>query len=193
MLAHSYTPICTAGPSPCIYKRGCPRPSQGGRKQRQGRGGLTQTAHSKATPSLAKLVTPTTSTPVQDNISLILPLVFHLASTHLGRDTRRQIHWSVEGPRGSKTPTKNMLSSTSTREWQFTYLALGCTAFFSTCMSCPNSILCGTYILCFYADLPPLPHPCPLPPLNIVISIPISSCFLEPTLQSLLFFIPVRG
>jgi hypothetical protein len=42
---------------------------------------------------------------VQDNISLILPLVFHLASIHLGRDTQRQIHWSVEGPRGSKTPT----------------------------------------------------------------------------------------
>jgi hypothetical protein len=41
---------------------------------------------------------------VQDNISLILPLVFHLASTHLGRDTQHQIHWSVEGPRGSKTP-----------------------------------------------------------------------------------------
>jgi hypothetical protein len=42
---------------------------------------------------------------VQDNISLILPLVFHLASTHLGRDTQRQIHWSVDGPRGSETPT----------------------------------------------------------------------------------------
>jgi hypothetical protein len=55
--------------------------------------------------SLATLVTPTTSTPVQDNISLILPLVFHLASTHLGRDTQRQIHWLVEGPRGSETPT----------------------------------------------------------------------------------------
>jgi hypothetical protein len=51
------------------------------------------------------LVTPTTSTPVQDNISLILSLVFHLASTHLGRDTHRQIHWSVEGPHGSETPT----------------------------------------------------------------------------------------
>jgi hypothetical protein len=55
--------------------------------------------------SLATLVTPTTSTLVQDNISLILPLVFHLASTHLGRDTQRQIHWSVDGPRGSETPT----------------------------------------------------------------------------------------
>jgi hypothetical protein len=46
-------------------------------------------AHSKAKPSLslATLVTPTTSTPVQDNISLIPSLVFHLVSTHLGRDT----------------------------------------------------------------------------------------------------------
>jgi hypothetical protein len=42
---------------------------------------------------------------VQDNISVILPLVFHLASTHLGRDTQQQIHWSVDGPRGSETPT----------------------------------------------------------------------------------------
>ena len=70
---------------------------------------LTQTPHLKADPSLslslATLVTPTTSTPVQDNISLILPLMFHLASTHLGRDTQRQIHWSIEGPRGSETPT----------------------------------------------------------------------------------------
>jgi hypothetical protein len=56
-------------------------------------------------PSLAKLVTPTTSTPVQDNISLILPFMFHLASIHPGRDTQHKIHLSVEGPRGSKTPT----------------------------------------------------------------------------------------
>jgi hypothetical protein len=57
---------------------------------------LSQTAHLRSGPSpslsLATLVTPTTSTPVQDNISLILPLVFHLASTHLGRDMQRQIH-----------------------------------------------------------------------------------------------------
>jgi hypothetical protein len=49
-------------------------------------------AHFKAKPSLAKLVTPTMSTLVQDNISLIPPLVFHLASIHLGRDTQRKIH-----------------------------------------------------------------------------------------------------
>jgi hypothetical protein len=56
---------------------------------------LTQTPHLKTEPSLSltTLVTPTTSTPVQDNISLILSLVFHLASTHLGKDTQRQIHW----------------------------------------------------------------------------------------------------
>jgi hypothetical protein len=54
---------------------------------------------------LATLVTPTTSTPVQDNISLIFPLVFHLASTHLGRSTQQQIHWLADGPRGSETPT----------------------------------------------------------------------------------------
>jgi hypothetical protein len=45
--------------------------------------------------SLARLVTPTTSTLVQDNTRLILPLVFHLAPTHLGRGTQRQIHSSV--------------------------------------------------------------------------------------------------
>jgi hypothetical protein len=31
--------------------------------------------------------------------------VFHLASTHLGRDTQQQIYWSVDGPRESETPT----------------------------------------------------------------------------------------
>jgi hypothetical protein len=29
----------------------------------------------------------------------------HLASTHLGRDTQQQIYCSVDGPRGSETPT----------------------------------------------------------------------------------------
>jgi hypothetical protein len=31
--------------------------------------------------------------------------MFHLASTHLGRDMQQQIYWSVDGPRGSETPT----------------------------------------------------------------------------------------
>jgi hypothetical protein len=61
---------------------------------------------------------------------------------------------------------KNLLSSTSIWEWQFTYLALGRTLFPSICRSCLNSILCGTCILCSYAHLPPLLHPCLLSPLN---------------------------
>jgi hypothetical protein len=51
------------------------------------------------------LVTPTTSTLVQDNTRLVPPLVFHLAPTHLGRDTQRQIYSSVQGPPGSEIPT----------------------------------------------------------------------------------------
>jgi hypothetical protein len=31
--------------------------------------------------------------------------VFHLESTHLGRDTQQQIYWLVDGPRASETPT----------------------------------------------------------------------------------------
>jgi hypothetical protein len=109
-LAHSYTPIVQLdhilvsikGMSRAFLKGG-----RVGETQRR----LAQTAHLKVelSLSLATLVTPTTSTPVQDNISLILPLVFHLASTHLDRDTQRQIHWSVEGPRGSETPTSSNL------------------------------------------------------------------------------------
>jgi hypothetical protein len=52
---------------------------------------------------------------VQDNISLNPLLVFHLASTHLGRGTQQQIHWSVDGPRGSKTPTVGAPCSGSLR------------------------------------------------------------------------------
>jgi hypothetical protein len=33
------------------------------------------------------------------------PLVFHLAPTHLGWDTQRQIYSSVQGPPGVETPT----------------------------------------------------------------------------------------
>jgi hypothetical protein len=117
MLAHSYTPIVQLGHLLVSIKGDVQGLPKGGEKRRAeaGRVGemqrrLTHTAHLRArhslslSLSLATLVTPTTSTPVQDNISLILPLVFHLASTHLGRDTQRQIHWSVEGPRRSKTP-----------------------------------------------------------------------------------------
>jgi hypothetical protein len=42
---------------------------------------------------------------VRDNTSRVFPLVFHLAPTHLGRGTHRQIYSSVQGPPGSETPT----------------------------------------------------------------------------------------
>jgi hypothetical protein len=41
----------------------------------------------------------------QDNTSHVFPLVFHLAPTHLGWDTQRQIYSSVQGPPGVETPT----------------------------------------------------------------------------------------
>jgi hypothetical protein len=40
-----------------------------------------------------------------DNTSHIVPLVFHLAPTHLGWDTQRQFYSSVQGPPGVETPT----------------------------------------------------------------------------------------
>jgi hypothetical protein len=42
---------------------------------------------------------------VRDNTSRVFPLVFHLAPTHLGWDTQRQIYSSVQGPPGVETPT----------------------------------------------------------------------------------------
>jgi hypothetical protein len=52
-LAHSYTPICTAGSPPYTYKRRCPGPSQG--KLRK----LTQTTH----PTSTKNTSGPTSSP----------------------------------------------------------------------------------------------------------------------------------
>jgi hypothetical protein len=69
-LAHSYTPHCTSGPSPCIYKREVQGlPARGVARGNE----LTN----RLTPflSLATLVTPTTSTPlVRDNTSCVFPL-----------------------------------------------------------------------------------------------------------------------
>jgi hypothetical protein len=63
-LAHSYTPHCTPGPSPCIYKRevqALPAGWEEGSKERGSRGG---TSIRTGSLSLARtLVTPTTSTP----------------------------------------------------------------------------------------------------------------------------------
>jgi hypothetical protein len=50
------------------------------------------------------LVTPITSASPRRRITraAFSPLVFHLAPTHLGWDTQRQIYSSVQGPLGSK-------------------------------------------------------------------------------------------
>jgi hypothetical protein len=55
-LAHSYTPHCTSGPSPCIYKREVQGLLAGG-------GGRAGTSKRTGSLSLATLVTPTTSIP----------------------------------------------------------------------------------------------------------------------------------
>jgi hypothetical protein len=99
MLAYSYTSLYSWA-SPCIYKRGCPGPSwkkgtreeevhvntrsgghtwthtsRRGRRDRQRRAHAGTLSLSRSRPrSLATLVTPTTSTPVRDNISLIFLL-----------------------------------------------------------------------------------------------------------------------
>jgi hypothetical protein len=82
-LAHSYTPHCTSGPCPCIYKREVQGLPAGGRAE----GRANEQAHSLSL-SLATLVTPTTSTPVRDNTSRVFPCVPSCAN-HLGRGTQR--------------------------------------------------------------------------------------------------------
>jgi hypothetical protein len=110
-LAHSYTPIVQLDHLLVSIKgdvQGLPRGTQASRKGRVGetRRRLTQTTQGRTLSLSRDACNPYYEHPVQYNISLVLPLVFHLASTHLGRDTQHQIHWSVEGPRGSETPTK---------------------------------------------------------------------------------------
>jgi hypothetical protein len=59
-LAHSYTPHCTPGPSPCIYKREVQAPPAEGR----GGGSRGRTGGRTTSLSLSRtLVTPTASTP----------------------------------------------------------------------------------------------------------------------------------
>jgi hypothetical protein len=93
-LAPSYTPHCTPGPSPCIYKREVQGLHAGG-----SRGRLTHSLANACNPYYEH-------TPLaRDNTSRVFPLVFHLAPTHLGWDTQRQIYSSVQGPPGVETPT----------------------------------------------------------------------------------------
>jgi hypothetical protein len=85
-LAHSYTPRCTPGLSPCLYKRGVQGHPEEGSGSREGSG---VRASLSLSPSRDALVTPTASGPlVQDNTRLVPHLVFHPAPTHLDRDTQ---------------------------------------------------------------------------------------------------------
>jgi hypothetical protein len=99
-LAHSYTPIVHLDPLLASIKGG-PWPSC----ERVAREvGLTN----RLTLSPPRtLVTPTTSASPWRRIirAAFFPLVFHLAPTHLGWDTQRQIYSSVQGPPGVETPT----------------------------------------------------------------------------------------
>jgi hypothetical protein len=106
-LAHSYTPIIHLDPLLASIK-GRSRASM-----REGRAGerADEQDHSLSLSlslSLSRtLVTPTTSASPWRRITraAFSPLVFHLAPTHLGRDTQRQIYSSVQGPHGVEMPT----------------------------------------------------------------------------------------
>jgi hypothetical protein len=80
-LAHSYTPHCTSGPSPCVYKREVQGLPEGG----GGRAG--KRANEQALSLSRDACNPYYEHPRHEIIHF--PLVFHLASTHLDRGTRR--------------------------------------------------------------------------------------------------------
>jgi hypothetical protein len=99
-LAHSYTPIVHLDPLLASIKEG-----SGPSCERVAReDGLTNRL--TLSPSRT-LVTPTTRASPGRRITraAFSPLVFHLAPTHLGWDTQRQIYSSVQGPPRVETPT----------------------------------------------------------------------------------------
>jgi hypothetical protein len=128
-VAHSYTPIVQLGHLLMSIKGDVQGKGEGGtnvrayeytnarQRDRRGRAGpdslsLSLSLSPSRSRPLATLVTPTTSTLVQDNTRLIPPpLVFHLAPTHLGRDTQRQIYSSVQGPPRVRNPDRTVYPS----------------------------------------------------------------------------------
>jgi hypothetical protein len=98
-LAHSYTPIVHLDPLLASIK---------GRSRalmQEGRAGERADEQAHTLSPSRTLVTPTTSASPWRSITRAAfppPLVFHLAPTHLGWDTHRQIYSSVQGPPGSK-------------------------------------------------------------------------------------------
>jgi hypothetical protein len=106
-LAHCYTPHCTPGPSPYIYKRKV----QGSRTRRWPRGRTGwRTRLSLSLSPTRTLVTPYCkcirpghrTTRGRGSPFTVFPLVFRLAPTHLGWDTQRQFTRRSRDPPGSK-------------------------------------------------------------------------------------------
>jgi hypothetical protein len=110
-LAHRYTPHCTSGSSPCIYKREVQGlPAEGGR--------AGERANEQALSlSLATLVTPTTSTPlVQDNTSHIPPCVPSCANPSRQGHAATNLLVGPGTPPGSETPTQGNQSVVATKK-----------------------------------------------------------------------------
>jgi hypothetical protein len=90
-LAHSYTPHCTPGPSPCIYKR-----EVQDLPARESRGGTSKRTGSLSLSLARTLVTPTTSTPlVRDNTSRVSLLCSILRQPIWAGARNDKIHWSA--------------------------------------------------------------------------------------------------
>jgi hypothetical protein len=110
MLAHCYTPHCTPGPSPYVYKRKV----QGSRTRRLAarENGLTHKALALSLSPTRTVVTPyykRIHPPwAQDNTKAAVspycspPFVSRLAPTHLDWDTQRQFTRRSRDPPGSK-------------------------------------------------------------------------------------------
>jgi hypothetical protein len=107
-LAHCYTPHCTPGPSPYIYKRKVQGPRT--RRWPRGRTGRRTRLAPSLSLSLANACNPILQVHppwAQDNTRpwfplIVSPLVFRLAPTHLGWDTQRQFTRRSRDPPGSK-------------------------------------------------------------------------------------------
>jgi hypothetical protein len=107
-LAHCYTPHCTPGPSPYIYKRKV----QGSRTRRWPRRRMGRRTRLSLSLSLANACNPLLQAHppwAQDNTRprfplTVFPLVFRLAPTHLGWDTQRQFTRRSRDPPGVETP-----------------------------------------------------------------------------------------
>jgi hypothetical protein len=106
-LARCYTPHCTPGPSPYIYKRKVQdsrtRRWPRGRTGRRTRLSLSLYPSRTLVTPYCKRIRPGRRTTRGRSFPLLFsPLVFHLAPTHLGCDTQRQFTRRSRDPPGSK-------------------------------------------------------------------------------------------